>query len=66
MQSLKQWNELWGEGKRVTWSYNVYEFLRQTKHREMIELVMKEVGKLGVKSQSLFVVNDLYEPKNMT
>ncbi|XP_075239718.1 calponin-1-like [Convolutriloba macropyga] len=36
------------------------------KHREMIEIVMKEAGKMGVKNQSMFDVNDLYEARNMT
>ena len=32
----------------------------------MIEIVMKEAGKMGVKNQSMFDVNDLYEARNMT
>ena len=32
----------------------------------MIEIVMREAGKLGVKNQSMFDVNDLYEQRNMT
>ena len=34
--------------------------------REMIEIMMKEVGKLSVKNQSMFDVNDLYKPRNST
>lgn len=43
----------------------VGEFAK-TKHREMIEIVMREAGKIGVKNQSMFDVNDLYEARNMT
>ncbi|XP_063714524.1 calponin-1-like [Symsagittifera roscoffensis] len=43
----------------------VGEFAK-TKQREMIEIVMREAGKLGVKNQSMFDVNDLYEQRNMT